>query len=71
MLNKYSAEYVLKSIGNSAFYGCSGLTNIAIPDSVTSIGDNAFYGCSKNLIIKTSNPYIINYCKEHDINWEN
>ena len=30
------------SIGNSAFYGYSGLTSINIPNSVTSIGDNAF-----------------------------
>ncbi len=34
------------SIGNSAFYGSTGLTSIEIPDSVTSIGDEAFYGCS-------------------------
>lgn len=34
------------SIGDSAFYGCSGLTNVTIPNSVTSIGDSAFYGCS-------------------------
>ena len=35
----------LTSIGNSAFYGCIGLTSIVIPSSVTSIGNAAFYGC--------------------------
>ena len=34
------------SIGNYAFYGCSGLTNVTIPNSVTSIGESTFYGCS-------------------------
>ena len=34
------------SIGNSAFYGCSGLTSITIPEGVMSIGDHAFYDCS-------------------------
>ena len=34
------------SIGDWAFSGCSGLTNITIPDSVTSIGHCAFDRCS-------------------------
>ena len=34
------------SIGQQAFYGCSGLTSITIPNSVTSIGSYAFEGCS-------------------------
>ena len=34
------------SIGGEAFYNCSGLTSVTIPDSVTSIGDYAFYNCS-------------------------
>ena len=33
------------SIGNNAFFGCSGLTSISIPNSVTSIGDYAFSHC--------------------------
>ena len=33
-------------IGGSAFYGCSSLTSIEIPNSVTSIENSAFYGCS-------------------------
>ncbi|MBP3750215.1 MAG: leucine-rich repeat domain-containing protein, partial [Prevotella sp.] len=32
------------SIGNRAFYDCSGLTSVTIPNSVTSIGGGAFYG---------------------------
>ena len=33
------------TIGNYAFYNCSGLKSITIPDSVTSIGSSAFKGC--------------------------
>ena len=35
-------------MGNCCFYGCSGLTSITIPSSVTSLGGDCFYGC-KNL----------------------
>ena len=34
------------SIGNEAFYNCTGLTSIEIPNGVTSIGDEAFYNCT-------------------------
>ena len=36
----------VNNIPNSAFGGCSALTNITISDSVTSIGNGAFGGCT-------------------------
>lgn len=39
-------EYSVTSIGRCAFYECSGLTSVVIPNSVTSIGNSAFSGRS-------------------------
>ena len=44
-----SLKYVTVTCGSilyGAFSGCSGLTSVTIPDSVTSIGSSAFSGCS-------------------------
>ncbi len=38
--------YSVTSIGNYAFYNCTSLTSVTIPNSVTSIGDYAFEDCS-------------------------
>lgn len=35
----------MASIGNSAFYDCTNLTEVSIPNSVTSIGSGALDGC--------------------------
>ena len=41
-----TVTYSVTSIGSFAFYGCSDLTSITIPNSVNSIDNYAFYGCS-------------------------
>lgn len=45
-----SGEYRIKDgtvgIANCAFYGCSSLKSIIVPNSVTSIDEDVFYGCS-------------------------
>ena len=38
--------YSVTTIGDYAFYNCTGLTEVTIGNSVTSIGSAAFYGCS-------------------------
>ena len=44
-------EQGVTSICNSAFYCCSNLTNVSLPETITSIGDNAFTSCGLTSLI--------------------
>ena len=55
------------AIENWAFDGCTGLTSITIPDSVTSIGDNAFSGCNSLTIYGNSGSYAQTYATNNNI----
>ena len=45
MVTYNGTTYAVTAIGDEAFYDCSGLANVTIPNSVTSIGSYAFRRC--------------------------
>lgn len=48
-------EYIVTSIGKGAFFNCTKITTITIPDSVTNIGKDAFFGCASIKSIEIPN----------------
>ena len=61
--------YSVTSIGYGAFWDCSSLTSVTIPNSVTSIGDHAFSGCKSLTSVTIPNSvtsmgdYAFNVCE--------
>ncbi len=45
-VTEYNIGDGITNIGSNAFFGCSAMNSITIPNSVTTIGNNAFSGCS-------------------------
>jgi len=65
MLNG-TVEYPTVGIGVGAFNGCTSLTTVTIPGSITTIGDYAFYGCDHltSITIPDNVTYIGTYAFE-------
>ncbi|MGM9872965.1 MAG: leucine-rich repeat domain-containing protein, partial [Muribaculaceae bacterium] len=59
--------YSVTSIGDNAFYNCSGLTSVTIPNSVTSIGNKAFYDC--NFLTSVTIPNSVTEIGESAFEW--
>ena len=57
-------EYIVASLGTSCFDGCSGLTSITIPSSVTSLDDWCFCDCTSltSITIPSSVTSLDDYC---------
>ena len=51
-------QYQVTTIGEEAFFWCSYLTSVTIPNSVTNIEYDAFYGCIglTSIVVESGNP---------------
>ena len=53
--NGKNVVQIYTTVGSYAFYGCSKLISVVIPDSIKSIGERAFGGCSGLTSVTLSN----------------
>ncbi|WP_294476701.1 leucine-rich repeat protein, partial [uncultured Ruminococcus sp.] len=58
--NRSGTDSSCEVIGSSAFYGCTSLSSVILPASVTTIGSNAFQNCSalEKLVVSDDLKYI-------------
>ena len=56
-------------IGDKAFQGCSYLTSITIPQSVTHMGEMVFNGCKSLTVIVSRDSYAKQYCEQNGIRY--
>ena len=59
-------EYSVTSIGPYAFYGCSSLTSITIPNTLTLIDIYAFYKCTSLTSVYIKSPIVAQYSHRHN-----
>lgn len=65
-------EYPVKTIKSSAFQGCSTITSVTIPNSVTTIGSEAFKNCSNlSTINNGENVEVVSYNAFSGTPWYN
>ena len=57
------------SIGRWAFKDCKDLVEVIIPDSVVDLDYHIFEG-SSNVVVKTDNQIVIDYCKANKVNYQ-
>ena len=61
----------MTSIGERAFYYCSALESLRIPDNVQAIGQNAFGKCDKLTLTAGAGTYAEKYCADNQLNYRN
>ena len=67
LLKSLVLEEGITSIGDNAFYNCSGFTgSLTIPNLVTEVGRSAFYGCIALTYINVDNNNL-NYTSQDEV----
>ena len=70
-LKKVEFHEKLKEIGDRAFFGCSSLDFLIVPDSVTQIGKDAFANTDKQFIIQCSfGSYAEEYARKNKFKYQ-